>query len=206
MRGGKYFFVRNGTTILSFAIGSRYERGNGVITLGAHTDSPCFRIQPVACSTKSDAIVLNTFPYGGGLWHTWFDRDLGLAGRIFYNDENDEIKSKLVRIENPIARIPCLAIHLTSGSERESFSPNLHEHCKAIFTLSRPGGKGITDSTANISNISRLNTNLVGLLSKSASVPDTKILDAELQLTDVQPSCFGGLENELIFSGRLDNL
>ncbi|KAI9895657.1 hypothetical protein PsorP6_018680 [Peronosclerospora sorghi] len=51
--------------------------------------------------------------YGGGLFHTWFDRDLGLAGRVMIVQESDKsFQSKLLVINHPILRIPTLAIHL----------------------------------------------------------------------------------------------
>lgn len=53
--------------------------------------------------------------YGSGLWHTWFDRDLSIAGRIIIREQKDGSESyshRLVRIEEPIMRIPTLAIHL----------------------------------------------------------------------------------------------
>jgi aspartyl aminopeptidase len=73
-KGGKYYFTRNHTSIIAFTVGNQYEPGNGFTVAGAHSDSPCFRIKQVATSVKADALVLNTQPYGGGLWHTWFDR------------------------------------------------------------------------------------------------------------------------------------
>ena len=147
--------------------------------------------------------MLNTQPYGGGLWHTWFDRDLGLAGRVICKNSDDQISSHLVRVDRPIARIPNLAIHLTAGSERDSFVPNLQEHAKAILTA--------VPSLINMPSFhadqeKRLHPCLVSLAAESAGIDPSSILDMELQLIDIQPPAFGGAANEFVLSGRLDNL
>ena len=45
------------------------------------------------------------------MWHTWFDRDLSIAGRVIIADKNGNFQSKLVKIDKPILRIPTVAIH-----------------------------------------------------------------------------------------------
>lgn len=204
--GGKYYFTRNTTTVIAFSIGAKYSKSNGFTILGAHTDSPCLKIKPVTCFQKSDALVLNTQPYGGGLWHTWFDRDLGIAGRIIVKGENGEFLSKLVRIDEPIARIPNLAIHLTSGSEREHFAPNLQEHGKAILTMDPSIINLKAEDVGNSEHTSRLHPSLLQLVSNISQTAPETIEDMELQLIDIQPSTLGGMNKEFIFSGRLDNL
>ena len=202
---GKYFFTKNSTSIIAFTIGGEYVIGNGLTVLGAHTDSPCFKIKPVACHTKSNSLMINTQPYGGGLWYTWFDRDLGIAGRLILRCDDGDIQTKLVRIDEPIARIPSLAIHL-DRTANEKFSPNLHDHCQAILSCdpSIAYQKPATEYENEIS--SRLHPFLLQTMAKAANVNPELIEDMELQLIDVQPSTLGCANDELLFSGRLDNL
>lgn len=89
--------------------------------LGCHTDSPCFKIAPK--SKKEDVAgftELTVQTYGGGLWHTWFDRDLLLAGKVFVKKDG-KIQSMYWRSKHAVARIPNLCIHLST--ERAKFEP-----------------------------------------------------------------------------------
>lgn len=61
------------------------------------SNSPCPKLKPVSKSSKCGYIQVATQPYGGGLWHTWFDRDLGIAGRVIVRRGPGRYSHDLVR-------------------------------------------------------------------------------------------------------------
>jgi aspartyl aminopeptidase len=192
--------------------------------VGAHTDSPCLRIKPVSKRTADGFLQVGVETYGGGIWHTWFDRDLSIAGRAMVKGNDGSINMKLVKLDRPILRIPTLAIHLERS---ESFDFNKESQLFPIAglvaaELNRQGktpeskdnkdGPEPGDGTSGASYeplaqpTARHHPYIVDLIAQSAGCPTSDIVDFEMLLYDTQKSCLGGLNDELIFSARLDNL
>ena len=82
-KGGKYYVMKNNSAVIGFEIGNGEIEEDGFRLIGAHTDSPGFRIKPQAeMKTEGTYVKLNTEVYGGPILSTWFDRPLSIAGRV----------------------------------------------------------------------------------------------------------------------------
>ena len=213
--GGKYYLTRNGSSIVAFAVGAKWKPGNPVGIIGAHTDSPCLRIKPVSKKTSNGYLQVGVEVYGGGIWHSWFDRDLGVAGRVFVNDGAGNFVQKLVNINRPILRIPRLAIHLDRDT---NFNPNKEDELLPVLGLVSaelnrtgdaapgPAAKSEDDFQPLKEITERHHPYLLELIAEQAGVETSQINDFELILYDTHKSCFGGIHEEFILSARLDNL
>ena len=202
----QYFFSRNGSALVAFKIGEEFVPGNGFVVLAAHSDSPCLKLKPVSkFSGPRGYNQLDVTCYGGGIWRSWFDRDLTVGGRVFVRDpESSSVSQHLVLVDKPFLRIPSLAIHLSKGDERSTFSPNNHLHLHPIFCSPTP------TRMADESGSSPHHSALLDLVAAEIGCEREQILDMELQLCDTMPSDVSGeaLEGEggMVCSGRLDNL
>jgi aspartyl aminopeptidase len=224
-KGGRYFFTRNMSSIVAFAVGEKYTPGNGFNIIGAHTDSPCPKLKPVSAVTKGGFLQVGVQTYGGGLWHTWFDRDLSVAGRVLLRrGRNDGRTShELVRVARPILRIPTLAIHLDRTIGTDGFKPNTETHLAPLLSTAIKGelntetvgkeekdGKEPTDSKDGKASKDKNKPNhhplLLAVLAEELDCDPHEIVDFELEVCDTQPSVIGGAAREFIYSGRLDNL
>lgn len=105
--GGKYYVVRNSSSLIAFVIPS--QGATSFQMAAAHSDSPSFRIKGVEKNNRYTK--LKTEVYGGPIPSTWFDRPLSIAGRVFAYDENKNIKEVLVKSPEAVV-IPSLASHI----------------------------------------------------------------------------------------------
>lgn len=117
-KGGKYYVSRNGSALIAFAVGSKYESGNGAAIVAAHIDALTARLKPISkLESKAGFVQLGVAPYAGAFNSTWWDRDLGVGGRVLVKDgKTGKIATKLVKLGWPIARIPTLAPHFGAAS------------------------------------------------------------------------------------------
>ena len=209
---GKYFFSRNQSTLVAFAVGGNYKPGNGFSLVGAHTDSPCIRVKPVSVMPhKHGYVQVGIEPYGGGLWHTWFDRDLTVCGRVVVKTSGGSYESRLVKVDRPILSIPNLAIHLNRGINDEGFKPNKQTHIVPILATAIKSElekeyKPSEHACSEQSQEGMHHPVLIKLICEELGIKPNQIVDFELCMADCVPSCISGANNEFIHSGRLDNL
>lgn len=80
--------------------------------VGAHTDSPCLKVKPKSRGVKNGHAMLNIETYGGGLWATWFDRDLSVAGRLLVRGKDGSLQHKLASASSilPMSRSRSVAL------------------------------------------------------------------------------------------------
>ena len=115
--GGKYYYTRNQSSLVAFTLPHKATSNTAISFAVGHLDSPCLKIRPVSKKSKAGYLQVGVELYGGGIWHSWFDRDLSIAGRVIVRGEKGEegYISRLVKIDRPLLRIPTLAIHLERG-------------------------------------------------------------------------------------------
>lgn len=107
--GGKYYTVRNGSSLIAFEIPAGAVRG--IMAGSAHTDSPAYRIKENYLSTENGYSIINTEPYGGMIRASWLDRPLSAAGRVSIRADSG-IAEKNVRLQENLFIIPSVAIHM----------------------------------------------------------------------------------------------
>ncbi|CAO0799793.1 unnamed protein product [Mucor circinelloides] len=204
-RKGKYFFTRNGSAIVAFEVGGKYNPGNGFSIIGAHTDSPCLKVKPISKKDKSGYLEVGVQLYGGGIWHTWFDRDLSVAGRVLVEQEDGTFKHTLVKVERPILRIPTLAIHL-DRTANDKFAFNKETQLAPILATAAKAQLSGIEATEGVEAEANHHPLLIKILADEMNIKPHQIRDFELAVYDTQKSVIGGACNEFIFSPRLDNL
>lgn len=208
--GGKYYITRNGSALIAFSIGKDYKAGNGIGIVAGHVDALTARLKPIPkLQTKSGYIQLGIAPYAGALNSTWWDRDLGVGGRVLVkNGKSGKIEEKLVKLDWPIARIPSLAPHFGSAAVGPF---NKETQMVPIMGLDNSdvseNGQPPNDSRVRAGTFAASQPErLVRAIASEMSIEDySSIVNWELELYDTQPAQLGGLDKEFIFAGRIDD-
>ena len=219
--GSRYYFTRNNSTICAFTTGKKVKAGSPpdcFKLVGCHTDSPTIRVAPISnIDTKGYKEIAIQW-YGGGLWHTWLDRDLTLAGKIIiYNEETKKLEDRLWHHEEPILRIPSMCPHLQDGEERAALKLNKESHLKPIIATSiidalMDKNSKIGDEEEKKETESRYSIEMkhlgsfLDLIAEEIGTKAENIVDFELSMVDTNKSRLIGLHKEFISSGRLDNM
>ena len=192
-KGGKYFVTKNDSALTAFVVGKGEVEETGFKIIGAHTDSPTFRIKPAPEMVVDNTYVrLNTEVYGGPILNTWMDRPLAIAGRVILRSENILYpETRLVNINRPIMIIPNVAIHM---NREVNSGVELNKQKDTLPLLGMVSGELEKDNY------------LMNTIAKELSVEIKEIIDFDLFLYEYEKGSIIGLNNEFISSSRLDDL
>lgn len=190
--GGKYVMNHHGTALLAFTVGKNYKTTDMIRMAAAHTDYPCMRIKPNPDFVTNGYAQVNLEVYGGPILNTWFDRPLGVAGRVALRSDNPfEPRMVLYRSPKPVMIIPNLAIHMNREVNKGVEINNQIDLMPVLDVLSEE---------------KKDTKYFMGFLAKELQVEISDILDFELSVFLMEEPMYIGVEDTMISSPRLDNL
>ncbi len=190
--GGRYYVVRDDSSIILFVLGEKPLLETGFKIIGAHTDSPGLRVKPNAISLIDGVLRVNVEVYGGPILATFTDRDLSLAGRVSYKDPHGAIVSQRVRFDTPLLRLPNLAIHMNRGVNDDGLKLNKQTELPLILAM--------------LAQEQLPQPYFTALLAAQAGVDAARILAWELAVYDTQKGSFWGSDKQFYANSQLDNL
>ncbi|MFJ5957369.1 M18 family aminopeptidase [Paenarthrobacter sp. NPDC092416] len=183
---GNYYVIRDGA-LIAWVTPESAGATTGFNILGAHTDSPSFKLKPKPTTGKFGWLQAGVEVYGGPLLNSWLDRELQLAGRLVLRDGTQYLTAT-----GPLLRFPQLAIHLDRGVNDNGLLLSKQQHMNPIFGQGDPAGE-----------------DLLGLLAErveGASVDAAEIGGYDVVVADTQAPAVFGAKGEFFASGRMDNL
>lgn len=192
-QGGKYFFIKDNSAIIAFIVGNGELEKDGFRIIGAHTDSPCFKIKPnPEIKVENHYLKLNTEAYGGMILSTWFDRPLSIAGRVTIKGKSIfKPEVRLVDINKPVLIIPNLAIHMNKNIN-EGYAINKQKDTLPLL--------GFINEKFQNEDL------LLKILSDNIKVKKEDIIDFDLFLYEHEKGTLLGCSEEFISASRLDDL
>lgn len=183
---GKFYVIRDGA-LIAWVTPENAGPTTGFNILGAHTDSPSFKLKPKPTTGKFGWLQAGVEVYGGPLLNSWLDRELQLAGRLVLRDGTQHLTAT-----GPLLRFPQLAIHLDRGVNDNGLLLSKQQHMNPIFGQGDPA-----------------NEDLLGLLAErteGTAVDPADIGGYDVVVADTQAPAVFGAKGEFFASGRLDNL
>lgn len=176
---GKFFTIRAGSLVAWDSTAAEVP----FRIVGAHTDSPNLRVKQHPDRVIAGWQVVALQPYGGAWLNSWLDRDLGISGRLSVVAGNT-VEHRLVRIDDPILRVPQLAIHLSEDRKGVSLDPQ--RHVNAVW--------GVGDRRS-----------FLGYVAERAGVDESEVLGFDLMTHDLTASAITGADGDFVSAPRLDN-
>ena len=184
-RGGKYYVIRNGSSIIAFRIPAKGFVGYQIVA--SHSDSPSFKIKEnPEMEAEGHYVKLNVEKYGGMLMAPWFDRPLSVAGRVIVREQN-HLAVKLVNVDRDLLMIPNLAIHMNRDAN-EGMKYNAQKDMLPLY------GSETSKGT------------FMETIAESAGVEAETIVGHDLFLYNRTKGCVWGAGQEFLSVGRLDDL
>lgn len=188
-----YFIVRDSGSLLAFKTAkNNWDEASWKI-VAAHTDSPSLQIKPKPLKDSHGYTQVGAEVYGGPILATWFDRDLGIAGRVSLLDDEGRIQVKRIDFARPVAIIPNAAIHLNRDVNK-NYTIERQKHLLPLFFQAQDERQSFHE----------ILTEQIAL--EYPHFTFQEILGFDLFCYDTQPPQLTGLEQDFISGSRLDNL